>query len=193
MEIDSAHSCVDPDRRLERADDGDGSWSTRSTPRSKPKIQPIGAYLTLCKDRAYGQAARIDELADAGDDLPPLAGVPIAVKDVFRPRKDVRTTAGRRFWRISSRRTMRPSYRVWKRPARSSWARPIATSSPWARRTRIPAFSPGAQSTRHFARARRLVGRIGGGGRGGNGGRVDSAPIPAARFASPRRSAASSD
>ena len=52
----------------------------------------IGAYLTLCKDRAYAQAARIDALADKGDALPPLAGVPIAVKDVFTT-KDVRTTA----------------------------------------------------------------------------------------------------
>jgi aspartyl-tRNA(Asn)/glutamyl-tRNA(Gln) amidotransferase subunit A len=52
----------------------------------------IGAYLTLCKDRAYGQAQRIDKLADAGNELPPLAGVPIAVKDVFTTR-DVRTTA----------------------------------------------------------------------------------------------------
>jgi aspartyl-tRNA(Asn)/glutamyl-tRNA(Gln) amidotransferase subunit A len=53
----------------------------------------IGAYLTLCKDRAYAQAARIDALADKGDELPPLSGVPIAVKDVFTTR-DVRTTAG---------------------------------------------------------------------------------------------------
>src|SRR6204780_4990909 len=52
----------------------------------------IGAYLTLSKDRAYRQAARIDALADKGDALPPLAGVPIAIKDVFTT-KDVRTTA----------------------------------------------------------------------------------------------------
>ncbi len=53
----------------------------------------IGAYLTLSKERAYAQAARVDALADKGDELPPLAGVPIAVKDVFTT-KDVRTTAG---------------------------------------------------------------------------------------------------
>ena len=53
----------------------------------------IGAYLTLSRDRAYAQAARIDGLADKGDELPPLAGVPIAVKDVFTTR-GVRTTAG---------------------------------------------------------------------------------------------------
>jgi aspartyl-tRNA(Asn)/glutamyl-tRNA(Gln) amidotransferase subunit A len=53
----------------------------------------IGAYLTLSKERAYRQAARIDALADKGDGLPLLAGVPIAVKDVFTTQ-DVRTTAG---------------------------------------------------------------------------------------------------
>ena len=52
----------------------------------------IGAYLTLSKDRAYRQASGIDLLADKGDGLPPLAGVPIAIKDVFTT-KDVRTTA----------------------------------------------------------------------------------------------------
>ena len=53
----------------------------------------IGAYLTLSKERAYEQAARVDKLADAGEELPPLAGVPIAVKDVFTT-KGIRTTAG---------------------------------------------------------------------------------------------------
>ena len=53
----------------------------------------IGAYLTLCRERAYLQAAYVDALADKGDDLPPLAGVPIAIKDVFTTR-GVRTTAG---------------------------------------------------------------------------------------------------
>jgi aspartyl-tRNA(Asn)/glutamyl-tRNA(Gln) amidotransferase subunit A len=52
----------------------------------------IGGYLTLSKERAYRQAAKIDQLADQGDELPPLAGVPIAVKDVFTT-KDIRTTA----------------------------------------------------------------------------------------------------
>ncbi len=53
----------------------------------------IGAYLTLSKDRAYRQAAHIDAIADRGDELPKLAGVPIAIKDVFTT-KNVRTTAG---------------------------------------------------------------------------------------------------
>jgi aspartyl-tRNA(Asn)/glutamyl-tRNA(Gln) amidotransferase subunit A len=53
----------------------------------------IGAYLTLSKARALAQASRIDAMASRGEVLPPLGGVPIAVKDVLVTR-DVRTTAG---------------------------------------------------------------------------------------------------
>jgi aspartyl-tRNA(Asn)/glutamyl-tRNA(Gln) amidotransferase subunit A len=55
--------------------------------------EKIGAYLTLTKERALENAARIDAVADKGDPLPPLAGVPIAVKDVMVMR-GVRSTAG---------------------------------------------------------------------------------------------------
>ena len=53
----------------------------------------IGAFLTLSEERARAQAARIDEMAEAGEELPALAGVPIAIKDVMVTR-GVRTTAG---------------------------------------------------------------------------------------------------
>jgi aspartyl-tRNA(Asn)/glutamyl-tRNA(Gln) amidotransferase subunit A len=53
----------------------------------------IGAFLTLCKERALEQAERIDRMAAAGEPLPPLAGVPVAIKDVMSTR-GVRTTAG---------------------------------------------------------------------------------------------------
>jgi aspartyl-tRNA(Asn)/glutamyl-tRNA(Gln) amidotransferase subunit A len=53
----------------------------------------IGAYLTLCKERALEQADRIDRLAAEGKPLPPLGGVPVAIKDVMSTL-DVRTTAG---------------------------------------------------------------------------------------------------
>ena len=53
----------------------------------------IGAYLTLSKDRALEQAARMDSLAAKGEELPPLGGVPIGIKDVMVTRA-VRTTAG---------------------------------------------------------------------------------------------------
>ncbi len=53
----------------------------------------LNAFLTLCEKRAYTQADRIDALVAAGKPLPPLAGVPIAIKDTISTR-DVRTTCG---------------------------------------------------------------------------------------------------
>jgi len=53
----------------------------------------LNAYLTLSHDRAYVQADRVDALVAAGKPLPPLAGVPVAVKDVISTR-GVRTTCG---------------------------------------------------------------------------------------------------
>jgi aspartyl-tRNA(Asn)/glutamyl-tRNA(Gln) amidotransferase subunit A len=53
----------------------------------------IGAYLTLSKERALEQAARMDSLAAKGEKLPPLGGVPVGIKDVMVTR-GVRTTAG---------------------------------------------------------------------------------------------------
>ena len=55
----------------------------------------IHSFLTLSQERAMASAARIDTLADKGDPLPPLAGVPLAIKDVMVTR-GVRTTAGSR-------------------------------------------------------------------------------------------------
>jgi aspartyl-tRNA(Asn)/glutamyl-tRNA(Gln) amidotransferase subunit A len=53
----------------------------------------INAFLTLTKERALEQADRIDRMAAEGKPLPPLAGVPVAIKDVMCT-KGVRTTAG---------------------------------------------------------------------------------------------------
>jgi aspartyl-tRNA(Asn)/glutamyl-tRNA(Gln) amidotransferase subunit A len=53
----------------------------------------IHAYLTLSQDRAFAQAKHIDGLVSKGDPLPPLAGVPLGIKDVMVTR-GVRTTAG---------------------------------------------------------------------------------------------------
>jgi aspartyl-tRNA(Asn)/glutamyl-tRNA(Gln) amidotransferase subunit A len=53
----------------------------------------IGAFLTLCEERALTQAGRVDKMAAEGKPLPPLAGVPVAIKDVMVTR-GVRTTAG---------------------------------------------------------------------------------------------------
>src|SRR5215831_2469580 len=53
----------------------------------------INAFLTMCKERAMEEADRIDRTAAEGKPLPPLAGVPVGIKDVMSTR-GVRTTAG---------------------------------------------------------------------------------------------------
>src|SRR5438445_1539026 len=53
----------------------------------------LNAYLTLSQERAFAQADRMDALVAAGKPVPPLAGVPLAVKDVISTR-GVRTTCG---------------------------------------------------------------------------------------------------
>src|ERR1700756_17588 len=53
----------------------------------------IGAYLTLTRERALEQADLMDRMVAEGKELPPLGGVPVAIKDVMCTQ-GVRTTAG---------------------------------------------------------------------------------------------------
>ena len=55
----------------------------------------LNAYLALCPERAYMQADYVDGLVARGETLPPLAGLPLAVKDVLST-KGVVTTCGSR-------------------------------------------------------------------------------------------------
>jgi aspartyl-tRNA(Asn)/glutamyl-tRNA(Gln) amidotransferase subunit A len=55
----------------------------------------LNAFLALCPDRAYAQADRVDAAVAQGAPLGPLAGVPVAVKDVIST-EGVRTTCGSR-------------------------------------------------------------------------------------------------
>ncbi len=43
----------------------------------------INSFLALSRERALLQAAKIDALVAKGDVLPPLAGVPVGIKDVL--------------------------------------------------------------------------------------------------------------
>ena len=76
------------------------AFATRCEPKRSPRASSpsdfyarienrnpeLNAYLALSPDRAYAQADRIDAAIAKGDALPPLAGVPIAVKDVISTR-----------------------------------------------------------------------------------------------------------
>ena len=53
----------------------------------------LNAYLALSPERAYAQADRVDAAIAKGDPLPPLAGIPVALKDVLSTA-GVRTTCG---------------------------------------------------------------------------------------------------
>jgi aspartyl-tRNA(Asn)/glutamyl-tRNA(Gln) amidotransferase subunit A len=51
-----------------------------------PDGQGINSYLALSRDRALAQAARVDQMVASGESLPPLAGVPLGIKDVLAMR-----------------------------------------------------------------------------------------------------------
>src|SRR6059058_6093544 len=53
----------------------------------------LNAFLTLSPERARRQADRIDSLIASNNPLPPLAGVPVAIKDVISTR-GTKTTCG---------------------------------------------------------------------------------------------------
>ncbi|HEY0161718.1 MAG TPA: Asp-tRNA(Asn)/Glu-tRNA(Gln) amidotransferase subunit GatA [Edaphobacter sp.] len=46
----------------------------------------INSYLALSRERALVQAEKIDAMAQRGEELPPLAGVPVGIKDVLAMR-----------------------------------------------------------------------------------------------------------
>jgi aspartyl-tRNA(Asn)/glutamyl-tRNA(Gln) amidotransferase subunit A len=48
-----------------------------------PDGKGINSFLALSRERALAQAAKIDAMAAKGDALPPLAGVPVGIKDVL--------------------------------------------------------------------------------------------------------------
>ena len=53
----------------------------------------LHAFLLVTADRARHAAERVDHLFSSGEDLPPVAGIPLALKDVLTT-KGIRTTAG---------------------------------------------------------------------------------------------------
>src|SRR5467141_2875527 len=87
LTIDEIRGAIIEDRTTATA------LATEFYDRIRKEDSEIGAFLTLCEDRALKQAGLIDQMAAEGQPLPPLAGVPVAIKDVMVTR-GVRTTAG---------------------------------------------------------------------------------------------------
>lgn len=58
------------------------------------KLNPkLNCYITICEDLAKSQAKKVDDVISQNQKLNPLAGIPIAVKDLFST-EGIRTTAG---------------------------------------------------------------------------------------------------
>ena len=166
------------------------NWPPQALRFAEAENPKTNAYLRFSPERALAAARRVDETLARGEDPGPLAGVPVAVKDVILTKgvaHHLRLEAAGRL-RSALRRHRRDA--PGSRPAASLSARPTATSSPWARPTRtrpsarcaIP-WRPTACPAAPAAVRRRPSRRAPPWWR--------SAPIPAAPSASPRRSAAS--
>jgi aspartyl-tRNA(Asn)/glutamyl-tRNA(Gln) amidotransferase subunit A len=61
--------------------------------RIEKKNPRLNVYLSLTKERALKQARQVDALAAKGDPLPPLAGIPVGIKDTL-VMKGAPATAG---------------------------------------------------------------------------------------------------
>lgn len=57
--------------------------ATELTERALATPDDLGVYLARCDERALARAAAIDRRLAAGDEVPPLAGIPLGVKDIL--------------------------------------------------------------------------------------------------------------
>ena len=86
----SSESYVEQPQTLAGLRAGIAAGTTRATDLASSyyerieKINPrLNVYLSLPKERALEQAARVDAAAAKGDPLGPLAGIPVGIKDVL--------------------------------------------------------------------------------------------------------------
>ncbi|MGA9190997.1 MAG: amidase family protein [Anaerolineales bacterium] len=82
------------DQTLERIHEVEGRAPTTEPYDQQPRDRErIHAYISLVEARARGQAEAVDQAVRDGQDPGPLAGVPLAVKDIFCV-EGTRSTAG---------------------------------------------------------------------------------------------------
>jgi aspartyl-tRNA(Asn)/glutamyl-tRNA(Gln) amidotransferase subunit A len=80
----------------QRIADVEGRAPTTEPYRSQPEdLEKIHAYITLTFERARLQAEALDRALAAGEPVGPLAGVPLAIKDIFCVRGTRSTAASR--------------------------------------------------------------------------------------------------
>jgi len=89
-DVKTAETFVEKPKTLAELRDGMATGRTKAADLAAnyyariEKINPkLNIYLSLTKERALAQAARIDAMAAKGDPLPPLAGIPVVIKDVL--------------------------------------------------------------------------------------------------------------
>ena len=118
----------------------------------------VHAFVHLDPDEALRQARALDERRRNGQPLGPLHGIPVAIKDIF-DTADYKTECGSPL--LKGRQPMRDCTAV----ARLRAAGAVIIGKTVT--TEFAYFTPGrdAQSARSRAHARRLVLRLGGGGR----------------------------
>ena len=78
----------------------EGSFSVRQAVESfleriKKLDQRIGAFITVCYNEALDQAEQLDQRLSRGENIGPLGGIPVAVKDNICT-KNIRTTCASR-------------------------------------------------------------------------------------------------
>ncbi len=84
------------DAAMERIRAVDGRPGTLDTPQlTEEDKRKVHAFITLTEDRAYQQAQAVDARVKAGEQVGPLAGVPITVKDIFCVKGTPSTAASR--------------------------------------------------------------------------------------------------
>src|SRR5207302_240695 len=92
----------------------------------------LHAFLTVTADDARARAARVDQALARGEDLPAVAGIPLALKDVLTTR-GIRTTAGSKILQPYV-----PPYDC------TAWARLRAAGSVLAGKTNCDEFAMGS-------------------------------------------------